>query len=47
MNQRLYACLRKVRRPYERECTLVAGADDDFEELPLDVDLLRFRDHGV
>jgi len=27
--------------------TLVAGADDDFEELPVDVDLLRFRDHGV
>ena len=36
-----------VALAYERECTLIAGADDDFEELPLDVDLLRFRDHGV
>jgi predicted nucleic acid-binding protein len=31
----------------DRNATLVAGADDDFEELPVDVDLLRFRDHGV
>lgn len=32
---------------YEQDATLVAGADDDFEELPVDVDLLRFREHGV
>lgn len=31
----------------ERDATLVAGADDDFEGLPVDVDLLRFREHGV
>jgi len=31
----------------ERDATLVAGADDDFEALPVAVDLLRFRDHGV
>ncbi|WP_135855407.1 PIN domain-containing protein [Halorussus salinus] len=31
----------------DRQATLVAGADDDFEELPVAVDLLRFRDHGV
>lgn len=30
-----------------RDATLVAGADDDFDELPIDVDLRRFRDHGV
>ena len=31
----------------DRDATLVAGADDDFEELPVDMDLFRFRDHGV
>src|SRR6056297_220355 len=31
----------------DRRATLVAGADDDFEALPVAVDLLRFRDHGV
>lgn len=31
----------------ERDATLVTGSDDDFEELPVDVDLLRFRDHAV
>lgn len=31
----------------DRDATLVAGADDDFEDLPVAVDLLRFRDHGV
>ena len=35
-----------VALAYERDATLVAGADDDFSELPLDVDLHRFRDHG-
>ena len=36
-----------VALAHERDATLVAGADDDFEELPLDVDLHRFRDHGI
>jgi predicted nucleic acid-binding protein len=36
-----------VALTHERNGTLVAGADDDFEELPIDVALHRFRDHGV
>ncbi len=36
-----------VALAHERDATLVAGADDDFDELPLDVDLHQFRDHGV
>jgi Predicted nucleic acid-binding protein, contains PIN domain len=28
---------------HEREATLVAGADDDFVELPVEIDLHRFR----
>lgn len=36
-----------VALAHERDATLVAGADDDFEELPIDVDLLRFRQSGV
>ncbi|UWG52048.1 PIN domain containing protein [Halalkaliarchaeum sp. AArc-CO] len=31
----------------ERDATLVAGADDDFDELPLEVALYRFREDGV
>lgn len=31
----------------ERDATLVAGADDDFDELPVEVDVRRFRDRGV
>jgi predicted nucleic acid-binding protein len=31
----------------ERDATLVAGADDDFDDLPLDVNVLRFREDGV
>lgn len=31
----------------ERGATLVAGADDDFDDLPVDIDLLRFRADGV
>ena len=27
--------------------TLVVGADDDFEELPVGIDLFRFREEGV
>jgi len=36
-----------VALAHERDATLVAGADDDFNELPIEVDLYRFRDHGV
>ncbi|WP_338738465.1 PIN domain-containing protein [Haloplanus salilacus] len=36
-----------VALAHEREATLVAGADDDFDELPLDVDLRRFRADGA
>lgn len=32
---------------HERGATLVAGADDDFDELPVDIDVLRFREDGV
>lgn len=31
----------------ERDATLIAGADDDFDDLPITVALHRFRDHGV
>ena len=31
----------------ERDATLVAGADDDFDDLPVAVDVRRFRDYGV
>ena len=31
----------------ERDATLVAGADDDFDELPLEVAVHRFREDGV
>ena len=36
-----------VALAHEQGATLVAGADDDFEELPVDVELRRFRDYGV
>ena len=36
-----------VALAHERDATLVAGADDDFDKLPIEVDLHRFRDHGV
>lgn len=31
----------------ETDATLVAGADDDFDSLPLEVDMVRFRHEGV
>ncbi|WP_339106261.1 PIN domain-containing protein [Haloterrigena salinisoli] len=31
----------------EADATLVAGADDDFDELPIDIDMIRFRNEGV
>jgi predicted nucleic acid-binding protein len=32
---------------HEREATLVAGADDDFADLPVEIDVHRFRDHSA
>lgn len=31
----------------DRDATLFVGADDDFDDLPVGVDVERFRDHGV
>jgi predicted nucleic acid-binding protein len=31
----------------DRNATLFVGADDDFDDLPVGVDVERFRDHGV
>ena len=36
-----------VALAHERDATLVAGADNDFDKLPLELDLHRFREHGV
>lgn len=36
-----------VALAHELDATLVAGADDDFDALPVDVEVERFRDHGV
>ena len=36
-----------VALAHERDATLVAGADDDFDELRVEIDLHRFREHGV
>lgn len=31
----------------DRDATLIAGGDDDFDSLPVDVSVRRFREHGV
>jgi predicted nucleic acid-binding protein len=36
-----------VALTHDEAATLVAGADDDFDNLPIDIDLFRFRDSGV
>jgi predicted nucleic acid-binding protein len=36
-----------VALAHEEDATLVVGADDDFEELAVDVELLQFRESGV
>jgi predicted nucleic acid-binding protein len=36
-----------VALAHDEEATLVVGADDDFDHLPVDIDLLQFRDSGV
>ena len=33
-----------VALAYEKNATLVVGGDDDFDALPVDVDVIRFRD---
>jgi predicted nucleic acid-binding protein len=42
-----FADAHGVALAHERDATLIAGADDDFEALPIDVDVVRFRDNGV
>ncbi|ELY96210.1 PilT protein domain-containing protein [Natrialba hulunbeirensis JCM 10989] len=42
-----FADAHGVALAHERDATLIAGADDDFEALPIDVDLVRFREDGV
>jgi hypothetical protein len=36
-----------VALAHERDATLVAGTDDDFDDLPIEIELSRFREHGV
>jgi predicted nucleic acid-binding protein len=36
-----------VALAHDRDATLVVGADDDFDDLPIDVPLEQFRDHSV
>ncbi|RQG97500.1 PIN domain-containing protein [Natrarchaeobius oligotrophus] len=42
-----FADAHGVALAHETGATLIAGADDDFETLPIDVDLIRFREDGV
>ncbi|KAB7519426.1 PIN domain-containing protein [Halosegnis rubeus] len=36
-----------VALAYERDATLITGADDDFDELPLEVDRRQFRNSAI
>ena len=42
-----FADAHGVALAHEADATLVAGADDDFEELPINVDVVCFREDGV
>ncbi|MCL9814617.1 PIN domain-containing protein [Natranaeroarchaeum aerophilus] len=42
-----FADAHGVALAHERNATLIAGADDDFETLPIDVDVVRFREDDV
>ncbi|WP_121743602.1 PIN domain-containing protein [Natronorubrum halophilum] len=42
-----FADAHGVALAHERDATLIAGADDDFETLSVDVDVVRFREDGV
>lgn len=36
-----------VALAHDQNATFIAGGDDDFDALPIDVGVERFRDHGV
>ena len=36
-----------VALAHETDATLLVGGDDDFDALPVDIDIERFRNHGV
>ena len=36
-----------VALAHGRDATLIAGGDNDFDALPVDIDIERFRDHSV
>lgn len=42
-----FADAHGIALAHETDATLIAGADDDFKTLPIDVDLVRFRENGV
>jgi len=42
-----FADAHAVALAHEQDATLFAGADDDFADLPVDVDRRRFRTEGV
>ncbi|RQG94172.1 PIN domain-containing protein [Natrarchaeobius chitinivorans] len=42
-----FADAHGVALAYETDATLIAGGDDDFETLPIDVDVVRFRNESV
>ncbi|RQG88084.1 PIN domain-containing protein [Natrarchaeobius halalkaliphilus] len=42
-----FADAHGVALAHKRDTTLIAGADDDFETLPIDVDVVRFREDVV
>lgn len=42
-----YADAHAVALAHERDATLVAGGDDDFDDLPVQVDCRRFRSDGA
>lgn len=42
-----FADAHAVALAHERDATLVAGGDDDFDDLPVDVHCRRFRTDGV
>ncbi len=42
-----FADAHGVALAHEQNATLIAGADDDFETLPIDVNVVRFREESV
>lgn len=42
-----FADAHAVALAHETDATLIAGADDDFATLPIDIDIIRFREDGV